>query len=236
LKLDASYYLADTSSLTRAEFVRFQFEIMEFQGHDNTDFVSKIRIERRKAQKPRIEKLRRDRINGSLDEIKHLVLEALNKDSSRYSKMEKADILEMTVQFLKGAQARKRLQTGIRSQTENTAQIRTEPSATQIPRLSQDQLLMGMNTDIKPIPVMSHSMSPFVSAPMVAMATQPTIVWLPFPSPPQSPTEQGTETADSSTKQSLANTGNENRFLSRTCGITSVSSPGNVMLPVWRPW
>lgn len=32
------------------------------------------------AQKPRIEKLRRDRINGSLDEIKHLVLEALNKD------------------------------------------------------------------------------------------------------------------------------------------------------------
>lgn len=34
------------------------------------------------AQKPRIEKLRRDRINGSLDEIKHLVLEALNKDVS----------------------------------------------------------------------------------------------------------------------------------------------------------
>jgi len=34
------------------------------------------------AQKPRIEKLRRDRINGSLDEIKRLVLEALNKDVS----------------------------------------------------------------------------------------------------------------------------------------------------------
>lgn len=34
------------------------------------------------AQKPRIEKLRRDRINGSLDEIKHLVLQALNKDVS----------------------------------------------------------------------------------------------------------------------------------------------------------
>lgn len=36
------------------------------------------------AQKPRIEKLRRDRINGSLDEIKHLVLEALNKDVSTH--------------------------------------------------------------------------------------------------------------------------------------------------------
>ncbi|XP_022783491.1 transcription factor HES-1-like isoform X2 [Stylophora pistillata] len=83
---------------------------MEHQGHDTTEIIGKIRVERRKAQKPRIEKLRRDRINGSLDEIKHLVLEALNKDISRYSKMEKADILEMAVQFLKETQARKRMQ------------------------------------------------------------------------------------------------------------------------------
>lgn len=31
---------------------------------------------------------------------------------SRYSKMEKADILEMAVQFLKGTQARQRMQPG----------------------------------------------------------------------------------------------------------------------------
>lgn len=32
------------------------------------------------AQKPKIEKIRRDRINSSLKEIKELVLEALKKD------------------------------------------------------------------------------------------------------------------------------------------------------------
>jgi len=35
--------------------------------------------------------------------------------------MEKADILEMTVQFLKGAQARKRLQTGKKSKLDPSA-------------------------------------------------------------------------------------------------------------------
>lgn len=34
------------------------------------------------AQKPKIEKIRRDRINGSLKEMKELVLEALKKDVS----------------------------------------------------------------------------------------------------------------------------------------------------------
>ncbi|KAJ7354888.1 hypothetical protein OS493_029445 [Desmophyllum pertusum] len=193
---------------------------MAFQAHDETsDFVSKIRVERRKAQKPRIEKLRRDRINCSLDEIKHLVLEALNKDISRYSKMEKADILEMTVQFLRGTQAGKRMQTGIRSRVEHTAaelkdtsyQERHLTAAPQIPcQLTQDrQLLMGMPADVKPIPMLS----PFVPASMVAMAPQPTIVWLPYPSPPPSPTEQTNEVADSAIKQcDSSRTGNENGF------------------------
>ena len=70
--------------------------------------------------------MRRARINESLNELKELVLDAMKKDvsrnqretyipqnscililyffflqASRYSKMEKADILEMTVKYLK---------------------------------------------------------------------------------------------------------------------------------------
>ncbi|XP_068713913.1 transcription factor HES-2-like [Montipora foliosa] len=55
----------------------------------------------KKSKKPLMEKMRRARINDSLNELKSLVLEAMKKDVSRYSKMEKADILEMAVKYLR---------------------------------------------------------------------------------------------------------------------------------------
>ncbi|CAB3978307.1 STIP1 homolog isoform X1 [Paramuricea clavata] len=58
-------------------------------------------VEDRKARKPLLERKRRARINDSLGELKGIVLRSLNKDSSRYTKMEKADILEMAVKHLK---------------------------------------------------------------------------------------------------------------------------------------
>ncbi|XP_075762449.1 transcription factor HES-2 [Pelodiscus sinensis] len=57
--------------------------------------------ELRKTLKPLMEKRRRARINESLSQLKTLILQLIGKDSSRCSKLEKADILEMTVQFLK---------------------------------------------------------------------------------------------------------------------------------------
>ncbi|XP_068710096.1 transcription factor HES-4-like [Montipora foliosa] len=56
---------------------------------------------RRKSSKPLMEKRRRARINQSLNELKDLILEAMKKDTSCYSKLEKADILEMTVRYLR---------------------------------------------------------------------------------------------------------------------------------------
>ncbi|XP_040313764.1 transcription factor HES-4 isoform X1 [Herpailurus yagouaroundi] len=56
--------------------------------------------EHRKSSKPVMEKRRRARINESLAQLKTLVLDAFRKDSSRHSKLEKADILEMTVRHL----------------------------------------------------------------------------------------------------------------------------------------
>lgn len=48
-----------------------------------------------------MERRRRARINESLNELKTLVLSSLNKDHSKFNKMEKADVLELTVNYLK---------------------------------------------------------------------------------------------------------------------------------------
>ncbi|XP_052082993.1 transcription factor HES-1-like [Mytilus californianus] len=62
------------------------------------------KISIRKTNKPIMEKRRRARINSCLQQLKTLVLEAMRKDSSQYSKLEKADILEMTVKHLRSLQ------------------------------------------------------------------------------------------------------------------------------------
>ncbi|XP_019723688.1 transcription factor HES-2-like isoform X2 [Hippocampus comes] len=56
--------------------------------------------ELRKTMKPLVEKRRRARINDSLNHLKELILPLTGRDKSRNSKLEKADILEMTVRFL----------------------------------------------------------------------------------------------------------------------------------------
>ncbi|XP_048066157.1 transcription factor HES-2.2 [Megalobrama amblycephala] len=61
--------------------------------------------ELRKTLKPLLEKKRRARINESLNRLKALILPLTGKDNCRYSKLEKADILEMTVRFLTDIQS-----------------------------------------------------------------------------------------------------------------------------------
>lgn len=51
-----------------------------------------------------MEKRRRARINNCLNELKTLILDAMKKDPARHSKLEKADILEMTVKYLENLQ------------------------------------------------------------------------------------------------------------------------------------
>ncbi|XP_030590483.1 transcription factor HES-2-like [Archocentrus centrarchus] len=57
-------------------------------------------LELRKTMKPLMEKRRRARINDSLNRLKNLILPLTGRDHSRFSKLEKADVLEMTVRFL----------------------------------------------------------------------------------------------------------------------------------------
>ncbi|XP_006011219.1 transcription factor HES-1-like [Latimeria chalumnae] len=60
--------------------------------------------EQRKMSKPIMEKRRRARINESLSQLRFLILDTVKKESPRYSKLEKADILEMTVKYLRMVQ------------------------------------------------------------------------------------------------------------------------------------
>lgn len=55
----------------------------------------------RKVMKPMLERKRRARINKCLDELKDLIVDTLRKDGEQFVKLEKADILEMTVQHLR---------------------------------------------------------------------------------------------------------------------------------------
>ncbi|XP_028650867.1 hairy-related 6 [Erpetoichthys calabaricus] len=71
---------------------------------NSTPDKPKTASEHRKSSKPIMEKRRRARINESLGQLKTLILDALKKDSSRHSKLEKADILEMTVKHLRNLQ------------------------------------------------------------------------------------------------------------------------------------
>ncbi|VEN53032.1 unnamed protein product [Callosobruchus maculatus] len=54
----------------------------------------------RKVMKPMLERKRRARINRCLDELKELMVSALQNDGENVSKLEKADILELTVRHL----------------------------------------------------------------------------------------------------------------------------------------
>eukprot|EP00095_Tigriopus_kingsejongensis_P012715 snap_masked-scaffold43_size480169-processed-gene-0.4 protein:Tk12715 transcript:snap_masked-scaffold43_size480169-processed-gene-0.4-mRNA-1 annotation:"enhancer of split mgamma" len=54
----------------------------------------------RKITKPLLERKRRARINKCLDELKDLMMFALQAEGESITKLEKADVLEMTVQHL----------------------------------------------------------------------------------------------------------------------------------------
>ncbi|XP_022162473.1 enhancer of split mgamma protein-like [Myzus persicae] len=63
----------------------------------------------RKVMKPMLERKRRARINRCLDELKELMVVALQSEGENVSKLEKADILELTVRHLHKLRRQQRL-------------------------------------------------------------------------------------------------------------------------------
>uniref|UniRef100_A0A5S6QXG7 BHLH domain-containing protein n=1 Tax=Trichuris muris TaxID=70415 RepID=A0A5S6QXG7_TRIMR len=58
-------------------------------------------VDLKKANKPLMEKRRRARINKSLDELKAMLMGSMKRSIPAHSKWEKADILEMSVQYVR---------------------------------------------------------------------------------------------------------------------------------------
>ncbi|XP_076766027.1 enhancer of split mbeta protein [Xylocopa sonorina] len=63
----------------------------------------------RKVMKPMLERKRRARINRCLDELKDLMVTALQAEGENVAKLEKADILELTVRHLHTLRTARRL-------------------------------------------------------------------------------------------------------------------------------
>lgn len=77
-------------------------------GADEPEPVSRT-YQYRKVMKPLLERKRRARINRCLDELKDLMVHALQSEGENVSKLEKADILELTVQHLQKMRRQQRL-------------------------------------------------------------------------------------------------------------------------------
>ena len=72
--------------------------VSDSQSNNNTS-NNNLSIQNRKFAKTCVEKKRRDRINKCLDQLKEIMSQA--DDKARYQKMEKAEILEMAVAYMR---------------------------------------------------------------------------------------------------------------------------------------
>lgn len=62
----------------------------------------------RKVTKPLLERKRRARINKCLDQLKNLMVDCLTQEGEHITRLEKADILELTVDYLRKQKNEKR--------------------------------------------------------------------------------------------------------------------------------
>lgn len=84
----------------------------------------------RKVRKPKIEKLRRARINSSLESLKEILLRNTISipQGSRPTKLEKADILEMTVRYVEMLHEKLSGRKSLRKSMETFGEIQWKPN------------------------------------------------------------------------------------------------------------
>ena len=82
----------------------------------------------RKVMKPMLERKRRARINNCLDELKDLMVGALQTEGESITKLEKADVLELTVRHLRKLKAHGAL--GLTPTTTRTPRPKTPTTPT----------------------------------------------------------------------------------------------------------
>ena len=87
--------------------------ILDDYGGDILDLSCETPVSRthqyRKVMKPLLERKRRARINKCLDDLKDLMVTALQSEGESITKLEKADVLELTVRHLQKLNRQRRL-------------------------------------------------------------------------------------------------------------------------------
>lgn len=84
---------------------------IEFNNYNLVDEAPMSRTHQyRKVMKPLLERRRRARINKCLDDLKDLMVSALQSEGESITKLEKADVLELTVRHLQKLKRQQMLQ------------------------------------------------------------------------------------------------------------------------------
>lgn len=94
--------------LSLTQMSNMSYEIAYSIADDGPQPVSRT-YQYRKVMKPMLERKRRARINRCLDELKELMVSALQSEGENVAKLEKADILELTVRHLHKLRRQRRL-------------------------------------------------------------------------------------------------------------------------------
>ena len=86
------------------------FEPLEVETNTVEDAPMSRTHQYRKVMKPLLERKRRARINKCLDDLKDLMVFALQSEGESITKLEKADVLELTVRHLQKLKRQQQLQ------------------------------------------------------------------------------------------------------------------------------
>ncbi|THD22517.1 hypothetical protein D915_006639 [Fasciola hepatica] len=137
----------------------------------------------RRTAKQLTERKRRDRINALLDTLRNLILRLLRKNPRHHRKLEKADILELVVSFLKRELQKSRQPSEPRTESKPTAIQSNHP--VQIPKNSEMNYSPNMTCFA---PDMSSSSSTNISVTSQPTLYDPYLSNFSIPMSQQSPT------------------------------------------------
>ncbi|XP_014675671.1 PREDICTED: transcription factor HES-5-like [Priapulus caudatus] len=212
---------------------------------------------RRKIFKPIVEKKRRDRINSCLDDLKELLRQqGMRKEGMCYSKVEKADILEMAVEYLHAIRSQQITVMASRPELAMKYQAGYTECAAAV---SQFMGLSGLSPELG-TRVMGHlsgvitNRSPLPPSP-TSLPSSPTSL-PPTSAPSVRSAYSGSARLPLATKRDVMKTGSGERGFSAVA-ITAgppvllckpvpiipelianpvYANPYKSMLPMWRPW
>lgn len=194
----------------------------------------------RKVMKPMLERKRRARINKCLDELKDLMVNALQSEGESIAKLEKADVLELTVTHLKKLQRRNQL--AIQPLPSHQDKFREGYShcASEVSRCLASVQGVDVTLGTKLMTHLGISLTNYEKrAPLTILVPQAE------PSPALSSASSGyssaselsptpsTSSGRSSTSPAASSTSGSSSPSPRPQGLLTIAAPSG---PMWRPW